>query len=151
MSIFSSIKAAFTGVESDVAKFASAFEKLFKKAPSALQTVENFTAEVAPVIIAAVAILDPAAEPLAAAALATAETGLAAIHAAAVAAVSGQSLLANLQNFADSVPQLLAGLDVKNTALKAAIEKVVALVNGEAKVLVPAVESWVSQIKAAKA
>jgi hypothetical protein len=146
MSILSTIKADFGKVEADVAKFAAAFEKIFKKAPSALQAVENFVSEAAPVITAAVAIAVPAAEPEVAAALATAETALAAIEATAQAAVSGTSLLSALQNFSDSVPQLLTGLDVKDAVLKAAIERIVALINGEAKVLVPAVEGWVKQI-----
>jgi hypothetical protein len=84
-------------------------------------------------------------------ALATVESGLAAIQASAAAANSGQSLLANLQNFATTVPALLGGLDIKNAALKAAIERIVALVTGEAKVLLPAVDSWVKQIAAAQA
>jgi hypothetical protein len=151
MSILSTIKADFSGIESDVAKFAKAFEKLFDKTPSALQTVENFTGEVAPVVVAAVAIADPVAEPAVAAALATVETGLAAIQAAATAAVSGTSLLASLENFASTVPTVLTGLDVKNPALTASIEKIVTLVTSEAKVLIPAVESWVKQIAAAKA
>jgi hypothetical protein len=151
MSILSTIKAEFSGFESDVAKFAAAFTKLFKKVPSALQTVENFTAEAAPVITAAVAIVDPVAEPAVSAALATAETLLAAVQASAQAAISGTSLLGAIQNFSTTVPELLVSLDIKNPVLKASIERIVALVNGEAKVLVPAVESWVAQIKAAKA
>lgn len=151
MSILSTIKADFGKIESDATKFEAAFVKLFKKLPSAEQAVENFVGEVAPVIVAAVAIADPVAEPEVAAALATVETGLAAIQAASAAAVSGTSLLANLQNFATTVPTLLSGLTVKNPATTAAIEKVVTLVVSEAKVLVPAVESWVKQIAAVKA
>jgi phage-related protein len=148
MSVLSKIKAVFTDVESDLSKFAAAFVKLFKKAPSALQAVENFTGEVAPVIIAAVALADPAVEPAVAAALATAETLLAAVQASATAAASGQSLLSSLQNFASTVPTLLTGLTIKNATLKSTIEKIVTLVTSEAKVLIPAVESWVKQIAA---
>ena len=97
MSIFSSIKADFSDLSTDVGKFAKAFAKLFGKAPSAIQAIENFTSEVAPVITAAVALADPAAEPAVAAALATAETGLAAIEASAQAAVSGTSVLTALR------------------------------------------------------
>lgn len=151
MSVLSKIKAVFTDIATSAGKFAVAFERLFKKAPSALQTVENFTGEVAPVILGAVALADPVAEPMVAAALATAETGLAAIQASAAAANSGQSLLVNLQSFATTVPALLSGLDIKNPALKAAILRIVALVTGEAKVLIPAVENWVKEIAAASA
>jgi|GEM_PF-2707359 len=53
MSVFSEIIAniekLFKAIGTDVEKFAVAFWKLFKKAPSALQTVENFVCEVAPV------------------------------------------------------------------------------------------------------
>lgn len=148
MSILSTIKADFSDLSTDVGKFAKAFMKLFLKAPSAIQAIENFTGEVAPVIIAAVALADPAVEPAVAAALATVETGLAAIEASAQAAVSGQSVLAALQNFSTTVPTLLSGLDVKDPALTAKIERIVALVTGEAKVLIPAVEGWVTALKA---
>lgn len=151
MSVLSSIKAEFGKVEADAAKFEVAFVKLFKKLPSAEQAVENFVGEVAPEIVAAVAIADPIAEPEVAAALATVETGLAAIQAASTAAVSGTSLLANLQNFAATVPTVLAGLDVKNPALTANIERIVTLVTSEAKVLIPAVEGWVKQLAGAPA
>ena len=100
------------------------------------------------VVIAAVSLADPLAEPAAAAALATVETGLAGIQAAATAAVSGTSLLTGLQNFAADVPALLTSIAVKNPALTAAIDRIVTLVVGEAKVLIPAVESWVAQINA---
>lgn len=150
MSILSTIKADFSDLSTDAGKFVKAFTKLFAKAPSAIQTVENFTLEVAPVITAAVALADPAVEPEVVAALATAETGLAAIEAAAQAANTGQSLQAALQNFSTTVPTLLGGLDVKDPALKATIERIVTLVTGEAKVLIPAVEAWVAAIKTAK-
>ncbi len=139
------------GTGSDAEKFAGAFEKLFKKAPSALQAVENFVGEVAPVVVAAVALADPVAEPEVAAGLAVVETGLAAIQAAATAAVSGQSLAQNLQNFSATVPALLAGLAIKNPALKATVEKVVTLVTGECRVLIPAAQAWVAQIKGSTA
>lgn len=151
MSLLSTIKADFSDLSTDAGKFVKAFTKLFAKAPSAIQTVENFTLEVAPVITAAVALADPAVEPEVVAALATAETGLAAIEAAAQAANTGQSLQAALQNFSTTVPALLTGLDIKDPVLKAAIERIVALVTGEAKVLLPAVESWVKQLSAVKA
>lgn len=150
MSILSTIKAVFSDLTSSAGKFAAAFEKIFKKAPVALQVVDNFVGEAAPVIVAAVAIADPVAEPEVAAALAIVETGLAAIEASAQAANSGQSLLANLQNFATTVPALLTSLAIKNPLLKASVERIVALVVGEAKVLIPAVENWVKQIEAQK-
>ena len=134
---------------SDLEKFATSFEKLFGKAPAALQAVQNFVGEVAPVITDAVSLADPVAEPVVAAALATAETGLASVDAAATAATSGNSLLTNLQNFAATVPATLTGLDVKNPALTAKVTQIVNLITGEAKVLVPAVQSWVAQIKTA--
>jgi hypothetical protein len=138
----------FKGTGSDVEKFAVAFEKLFKKAPSALDTVENFTEEAAPFITAAVSLADPVLEPEVAAALAIAERGLAAIAASATAANSGTSLLTNIQNFATTVPSLLTGVAVKNPALQSSITKVVNLVTGECKVLIPAVTSWIAQLAA---
>jgi phage-related tail protein len=138
----------FKNTGSALERFAASFQKLFGKAPAALQAVQNFVGMVAPVITAAVALADPVVEPEVAAALATAETGLAAIDAAATAAATGTSLLTELQNFAATVPQLLTGLDIKNANLKATITKIVTLVTGEAKVLIPAVEAWVAQIKA---
>ena len=92
-------------------------------------------------------LVDPGAP--AAAVLGTIETGLAAIDAAATAAVSGNSVLANLEAFAATVPSLLTGVDVKNAALQAKITSIVTLVTNEAKVLIPAVTAWVAQIKAA--
>ena len=155
MSVLSTIvvdvKTFFADLGTDVGKFASAFVKLFKKAPSALQVVENFTAEAAPIIIGAVELADPVAEPEVAAALSVAETGLAALQASATAATSGQSLLTNLQSFATTVPQLLTGLQIKNPALQAAVTKIVNLITAEAKVLIPAVEAWVKQISGSTA
>lgn len=153
MSILSTIKAdvekLFKGTATDAEKFSAAFVVIFKKSPSALQTVENFVNEAAPVVTVAVTLVDPVAEPVVAAALAIVETGLAAIQASAAAATSGQSLLVSIQNFGATVPQLLTGLAIKNPALKATITKIVNLVVGECKVLIPAIENWVKQIEAA--
>ena len=134
------------GTGTDAEKFAAAFAKLFSKAPAVLQTVQNFLNEAAPEIVAAVALADPLVEPEVAGALAIAETGLAAIQASATAANSGTSLLTNLQNFAATVPALLTGLAIKNPVLTATIGRIVTLVTGEAKVLIPAVQAWVAQL-----
>lgn len=139
----------FKGTETDAEKFFAAFEKLFKKAPSVLQTVQNFVSEVAPAVTAAVALAAPAADPVVISALAIAETGLAAVQAAITNAASGGSLLQDLQNFANDVPSLLSGLQIKDSNLQATITKIVNLVVGEAKVLIPAVQSWVQQLEAA--
>ena len=140
----------FKGTGSDLEKFANAFKKWFGKAPAALQAVENFLGEVAPVVVAAVSLVDPVVEPEVAAALGVIETAVAGIEAAAQAATSGSSLLANLENFAATVPQLLVGVEIKNPALQAKITKIVNLVVNEAKVLIPAVQSWIQQIEASK-
>ena len=142
------VKTFFATAESDAGKFANAFAKLFQKAPSALQMIQNFVGEVAPIVEAAVALADPIAEAPVAAVLGTIETGLAAVDAAATAAVSGNSVLANLQAFATTVPQLLTGVQIKDAALQAKITSIVNLVTNEAKVLIPAVTAWVGQIKA---
>lgn len=134
------------GTGTDLEKFAASFVRVFSKAPKAINAVENFVGEVAPIVEAAVALVDPIAEAPVAAVLSTIETGLAAIDAAAQAAVSGNSLLSNLQSFATTVPSLLTGLDVKDAKLQAQVTKIVNLVVNEAKVLVPAVESWVQQL-----
>lgn len=147
MSLFSTIKADIKDVTTSAGKFASAFSRLFKKLPSAIQVVSNFTAEVAPVVVAAVALADPAVDPEVAAALAIVETGLAAVEASAQAATTGGSLQSALQNFSATVPTLLSGLAIKNPVLKAAVERIVTLVVGEAKVLIPAVELWIDQAK----
>lgn len=138
----------FGTVSTDAGKFAAAFVKLFSKAPAALQMVENFVGEVAPVVEAAVALADPITEGPVAAVLGTIETGLAAVYAAATAANSGTSLLANLEAFAASVPSLLTGIDVKDAALAAKVTAIVNLVTNEAKVLIPAVTAWVAQLAA---
>lgn len=143
------VKKFLTATGTDAEKFAAAFSKIFGKAPAVIQTIENFVNEAAPLITAAVTIADPIAEPEVAGALTIAETALAAIQVSATAAVSGQSLLVNLQNFANTVPTLLTGIAIKNPALQAAILRIVNLVTGEAKVLIPAVETWVAQIAAA--
>lgn len=145
------IEKFFKGTGTDLEKFAAGFVKLFKKAPTALQAVENFTGEVALVIEAAVGLADPALEAPLAAALATVETGLAAIQASATAAVSGNSLLADLQNFFQTVPSLLTGIAVKNPVLQGTVTRLVNLVVSECKVLIPAVESWVKQLASATA
>ena len=136
----------FKGTGTDLEKFSSAFEKLFKKAPTALQAIQNFVGEAAPIIEAAVAIADPVAEAPVAAALATAETALAALEASAQAAVSGTSVLSNLENFTSTVPALLTGVDVKDASLSTKITSIVNLITNESKVLVPAVQSWVAQL-----
>lgn len=136
----------FSDLESDAGKFCAAFVKLFGKAPAAIQVVENFVGEVARVATVAVALADPAADGAVTAALATVETGLAGIQAAATAAVSGTSVLTALQNFASTVPTLLTSLDVKDPALTASITKIVTLVVNEAKVIIPAVQSWVAEL-----
>jgi hypothetical protein len=148
--IVADVEKFFKGTGTDLEKFGLAFWKLFKKAPAALQTVENFVGELAPVITAAVALAAPAVEPEVAGALAIAETGLAAIEASAQAAVSGNSLLTNLEQFAATVPGLLTGLAIKDANLQATITKIVNLITGEAKVLIPAVQAWIAQIAAAK-
>ena len=137
------------GTATDAEKFSAAFMKYFKAAPAVVQTIDNFVTEAAPLITAAVAFADPLLEPEVAGALAIAETGLAAIGASLTAAQSGNSLLVNLQNFSTTVPALLTGLTIKNPALQAAIGRIVSLVTGEAKVLIPAVQAWVTQIKTA--
>ena len=71
------VKKFFANTGSDVEKLAASFWKIFKKAPTALQTVDNFVTEAGGVVITAVSLADPLVEPEAAAALATIETGLA--------------------------------------------------------------------------
>lgn len=138
----------FSSLESSAGKFCAAFVRLFKKAPQAEQVVQNFVDEAAPIIAGAVALADPVLEPEVAAGLATVETALAAIQASLSAANSGTSLLTNIENFAASVPQLLTGLAIKNADLKATVMRIVNLVAGEGKVLIPAVEAWVKQLAA---
>lgn len=151
MSAFSTIKtdveAFFKDVETDAGKFCAAFVKLFKKSPAALQVTENFIAEAAPLVEGALALIAPGEEPLVTAALATAETGLAGLQASATAANSGDSFLADLQAFASSVPATLTSLDIKNPALKTKVTAIVNLITNEAKVLIPAVEAWVKQLR----
>jgi hypothetical protein len=140
------VEKLFSSLESDAAKFCAAFKKIFGAAPNALQTVDNFVSEVAPVVVAAVSLADPLVEPAVAAALSTVQVGLAGIQAAATAAVSGTSLVSNLQAFAAQVPTLLGDLDVKNPKLASTIERIVTLVVGEAKVLIPAAEAWAAKL-----
>lgn len=151
MSILSTIKvdiSKFIGAaETDLGKFASGFQAVFNKLPSAEQAIRNFVSETAPYITAAVALADPLAEPEVAGALSIVETGLAAIYTSTVAAESGTSLVSDLQNFSTTVPTLLAGLTIKNAGLQSAVTRIVSLVSGEAKVLIPLAESWVAQLK----
>ena len=141
----------FKDTATDAGKFSAAFVKWFKKAPSALQVLENFLGEAAALIEGAVCLADPVIEPAVAGALAVAESGVAALQASITAAESGTSVLANLRNFATTVPALLTGLEIKNPGLKAEVERIAALVTGEAKVLIPAVEAWVKQLSGSSA
>ena len=138
----------FKGTETDLEKFGSAFKQLFLKSASAEQTVESFIQEVAPFIVEAVSLADPIAEPLVAGALATAETALAGIQAATTSALTGTSLLAGLENFNAQIPTLLTSLDIKDANLKAIVVRIANLITNECKVLIPAVQSWIAQIKA---
>lgn len=149
--IVADVEGFFKTAETDAGKFCAAFVKLFRKLPNALQVAENFIGEAAPLVEAALVLVDPEAEPLVAAGLATVETGLAGLQASATAANSGASFLADLQAFAASVPATLTSLDIKNPALKAKVTSIVNLITNEAKVLIPAVENWVKQLEAAKA
>lgn len=142
------VKKFFDAADTRLGKWVNIFNTLFKKAPTALQTVDNFVAIAAPEIEAGVELVDPLVEPAVAAGLSTIEVGLAAIATAAKDANSGQSLLQNLKNFAADVPAVLGGIDVKNPALKAVIVKITNVVVSEASVLIPAVEAWVKQIEA---
>ena len=148
--IVADVKTFFSDLSTSAGKFSAAFVSLFKKAPAAIQIVQNFVGELAPVITLAVGLADPLIEPEVAGGLALAETGLAAIQASATAATSGTSLLTNIQNFAATVPQLLTGVAIKNPQLQATITKIVTLITGEAKVLIPAVQSWIAQIAASQ-
>ena len=142
------IEKFFAKTGTDLEKFGTAFQHLFGKAPQALQAVDNFIGELAPVVEGAVALADPVLEGPVADALSIVETGLAALQAAASAANSGTSFLGNLQAFARQVPALLTGIEVKNPALQAKVTGIVNLVTNEAKVLIPAVQSWVAQLAA---
>jgi hypothetical protein len=148
LTIVVDVKKFFSDIKTDVAKFAAAFVKIFNKAPAAIQVVENFVGELAPIVVTAVGLADPAVEPAVAAALSTVETGLAAIEATLEAAVTGNSLVTQLQNFAATVPALLKGLNIKNPALTAEVTKIVNLVVGELAVIIPAAEAWVAQLAA---
>lgn len=142
------VKKFFSAADTRLGKWVNVFATIFKKAPSGLQTVNNFVMIAAPEIEAGLALVDPIAEPAAAAAFGILETGLAAVATAAKDAASGNSLLQNLKNFAADVPSVLGAIQVKNPALKAVVEKIVNVVVGEAAVLIPAVEAWVKQIEA---
>lgn len=145
------VKKFFAAADTRLGKWVNIFATLFRKAPTALQTVDNFVLIAAPEIEAGVELVDPIAEPVVAAGLSTLEVGLAAIATAAKDASSGNSLLQNLKNFAADVPAVLGGIEVKNPALKAVVVKIVNVVVSEAAVLIPAVEAWVKQIEAKKA
>ncbi len=145
------IEQIFKGSGTDVEKFANAFWTLFKKPPQVTQIVLNFVTEAAPVLIIATSLVDPLIEPEVAGALAIVETGLAGIQASLTAASTGKSLLANLENFATTVPTLLSGLAIKNPELQANIVKIVNLVVNESKVIIPAVQAWVSKLATTKA
>lgn len=157
MSIISTIEADFEklikGTESDVEKFYAAFVKIAGKAPSVVLTIQNFINEVAPVLTAAVAIAVPggAESAVVAGALALVQGGLAAVQASLTSVKTGNSLVANLQQLAASVPQLLSGLAIKNASLQALIVRIVNLITAEAKVIIPAAQSLVSQIAAGSA
>lgn len=151
ISVFYKIEVGFEkflkGTETDVEKFAVAFEKIFKNAPNAVQLVENFLSEVSPLVVDAAEIVDPVIEPEVVVAISTAQGALAALQAALTNAVSGGSVVGDLQNLATSVPSVLGAVKVKNPLLQASITKVVNYVVGEVKVLLPAAEAWVAQAK----
>jgi len=146
LTIEADVKKFFSNIETVCGQFAAAFVKIFDKAPSAIQMVENFVNTVAPVVVAAVSLAAPTVEPEVAAALATVETGLAAIEATVTATIDGTSLVSALQNFANTVPTLLKGLKVTNATLTAEITKIVNLVVGECAVLIPAAQAWAAQL-----
>lgn len=135
----------FKGSATVAEKFLNSFQKVFGKTPSAIHVVENFVNVAAPIVTTAVLLADPLLEPEVAGALRIVETGLAAIDASATAANSGQSLLANLQNFATTVPQLLTGVAIKNSNLQASVTKIVNLVVAECKVIIPVVDALVKK------
>lgn len=149
-SVFSTIRADishfFGTFSTDVQKFWGAFTKLFGKAPTALQTLDNFVQEVAPMVLAVSAVAAPAEEPLIAAGISTVETTLAALKAAVDAAASGQSVLDYLQALDSNISILLPASGIKDPALQAKVTKLVDFINSEAKVLLPAVESWIKAI-----
>lgn len=142
------LKGIFSTMGSSLQKFGSAFWKLFGKAPTALQAINNFIGEAAPTLIAVVQLADPEAEPEVAEILSRAETGLAAIQASASSATSGSSLLANLTDFAATIPGDLKAVQVKNPVLQAKITSFANFIVAEAKVLIPAMENWIVQLKA---
>lgn len=150
MSALSSIKTDvgkfLKATGTDLEKFASEFEKIFKKLPTALQTVQAFVSAITPEIETAANIADPVAEPAVAEALQTVELGLTAIETAAEDATDGKTLLSNIQSFAADVPSLLTGLDVKDTTLQTTITGIVNFVSKESAALIPLVESWVAEL-----
>ena len=140
------IEKFFKGTETVIEKFANGFVKLFKKAPNAEQAVQNFLNVVAPPLEGFLLLADPVLEAPVVGAIQIAETGLAAIQAATTAALSGNSLLENLRAFVATVPNLLTGLAFKNPELQTKINGWVQLIEKEAEVLIPAVESWVQKL-----
>ena len=150
MSIFSTITSDiqkfFGALATDAEKFWNAFTKLFGKAPTALQTLDNFITESAPMVIAISALVVPAEEPLIAAGISMVEESLAAIKAAVDAAASGSSVQDYLTALENNIASLLPAAGIKDPALQQKIEKFVTFVVDECKVLIPAVESWVKKI-----
>ena len=138
----------FKGTGTVLEKFGNGFMKLFKKAPNAEQAVQNFLNVVAPPLEGFLLLADPVLEAPVVGAIQIAETGLAAIQAATSAALSGNSLLENLKSFVATVPNLLTGLQFKNPDLQNKINSWVQLIEKEAEVLIPAVESWVQKLTA---
>jgi hypothetical protein len=146
MGLITDIKLFFQGTGTKLEKFEAAFVRLFGKAPTALQAVENFLTEAAPVIEGVDEIAAPATEPLLAAALDAVEAGLATLSSAATGIVSAGGITQALTNLNTDVPALLTAVDVKDSARKSTIEGIVTTITGELKVLIPVVEKWVASL-----
>ena len=136
-------------VESDAKKFWTAFQKVWKGSPTALQQIDNFINEVGPVVVTAIDLADPAMATPANAALAEVQTAVAALKASADAANSGTSVEQNLANLNDTAATTLTALQVSDP-LKSKIEAVSNLITSECKVLIPAVQAWVAEIQKSK-
>ena len=152
MSILSTIKTDvekfFKATGTDLEKFADAFWKLFKKAPTALQTVENFVTEAGTIIVAVTSVINPAVGTAEAVIIGEIETALAAVQAAATAASTGTSLLTNLEAFFAAIPATATSLGLSTSSTGyAEVTKLVTWAEAEAKVIIPAVESWIATIK----
>ena len=147
MTFLSELKLIFKDTGTELEKFEKAFVTVLKKEPTELQAVQGFVGEVAPVIEAAVALADPVAEAPVAAALSMVEVGLAAIQKAVSDTANAAGVVPALQAFAADVPQVLSGVAVKDAGLQSKITALVNFVTNETKVLLPAVEAWVAQIK----